>query len=85
MQTIRDRLIHMLRRSFGDAAGDAAAAGKCVLTENLDSLDRLEFVAEIENTFGIEIPPAVTVDMQTIEDIAKYVEIVTRDPAHGAH
>ena len=85
MQRIKDRLVTILRVGFGDTVGDAAAAGKDVLVDHLDSLDRLDFIAQVENTFDVALPNAVTVDMRTIDDVARYLETMRRAPVHGSH
>lgn len=39
-----------------------------------DSLDAVEIIMAIEDTFGIEIPDEDAEKFQTVEDLVKYVE-----------
>ena len=39
-----------------------------------DSLDAVEIIMAIEDTFGIEIPDKDAEKFQTVEDLVKYVE-----------
>jgi acyl carrier protein len=39
-----------------------------------DSLDLVEIIMEIENTFGIEIPDEDILGLKTISDVVSYIE-----------
>lgn len=39
-----------------------------------DSLDAVEIIMAIEDTFGIEIPDEDAEKLQTVEDLVKYVD-----------
>ncbi len=39
-----------------------------------DSLDTIQLVMELEGKFNLEIPDADTEDMDTVDDVVKYIE-----------
>lgn len=85
MQRIRDRIVSMVREGWGDEMADKAAAGEPILVDKLDSLERLDFIAGVENIFDVCIPDVVTQDMKTVDDIAGYVGKITAGATHGSH
>ena len=85
MQGLRDRMVSQIRKSHGETIARRAADGEPVLTECMDSLERMDFIVGVENFVDICIPDAVTMDMKTIDDVAKYIDTMTSGPAHGAH
>ncbi len=58
---------------------DIAAEGiddYALLAEELgaDSLDLVEIIIDIEDSFGVEIPDEVVMEMKCVADIAAYLE-----------
>lgn len=43
---------------------------------NADSLDAVEIIMEIEDSFDIEVPDAIAEKIETIEDILDYLDEV---------
>lgn len=39
-----------------------------------DSLDVVEFIMELEDQFGIEVPDEDAEKLRTVEDVVKYIE-----------
>lgn len=98
MENIRDKLIGMLGDDFGDSIEEKAKADPAAqlffnhdsgpgagVTDYLDSLDRVEFVMEIEEVFDISIPDEISSGFKSIDDIAAYVDTMTRGALHGGH
>ena len=44
------------------------------LSCHIDSMDRVEMCVDIEQCYGIEIPPADMEQWDTFDDVVKYVE-----------
>ena len=68
--TIKDIIIDQLQVEESDVNMDTN------LMKDLpaDSLDAVEIIMAIEDTFGIEIPDEDAEKFQTVEDLVKYVE-----------
>ena len=94
MQEVKDRLVKMLVEQTGveyDVLvekhgeeifvdhGNGWAAG------SLDSLDKVEFVMSVEEEFNVEIPDALLPGFKSIDDVARYVDTMTRGAACGEH
>lgn len=96
MEDIKMQLIAMLGEGFGPSIAEKAEDdGDLAIFFNhdegaggedyLDSLDRTEFVMAIEDHYKIEIPDELAAKFKTINDVATYVDTVTRGALHGAH
>lgn len=93
MQEIKDRLLTIMREQFGDSITDSAAEGEDVFVDHgrgwadgsLDSLDKVEFIMAVEDDFSIEIPDYQVTGFKTLDDVATFIDALTRGPVHGAH
>lgn len=65
------------KRSARSAAGQSHAGA----SEELDSLDKVEFIMAVEEEFGVEIPDEMVTHLHSINDVAGHVDslIATRD------
>jgi acyl carrier protein len=45
-------------------------------TDYLDSLDRAEFVMELEEEFGIDLPDSIAVHLTSLQDIADHLDVL---------
>ena len=68
--TIKDIIIDQLQVEESDVNMDT----NLMKDLSADSLDAVEIIMAIEDTFGIEIPDEDAEKFQTVEDVVKYVE-----------
>ena len=68
--TINDIIIDQLQVEESDVNMDT----NLMKDLSADSLDAVEIIMAIEDTFGIEIPDEDAEKFQTVEDLVKYVE-----------
>ncbi|MGN0713632.1 MAG: acyl carrier protein [Anaerovoracaceae bacterium] len=68
--TIKDIIIDQLQVDEADVNMDT----NLMKDLSADSLDAVEIIMAIEDTFGIEIPDEDAEKFQTVEDLVKYVE-----------
>lgn len=68
--TIKDIIIDQLQVDESDVNMDT----NLMKDLSADSLDAVEIIMAIEDTFGIEIPDEDAEKFQTVEDLVKYVE-----------
>ena len=68
--TIKDIIIDQLQVEESDVNMDT----NLMKDLSADSLDAVEIIMAIEDTFGIEIPDEDAEQFQTVEDLVKYVE-----------
>lgn len=68
--TIKDIIIDQLQVDEADVNMDT----NLMKDLSADSLDAVEIIMAIEDTFGIEIPDEDAEKVQTVEDLVKYVE-----------
>ncbi|MDY3240056.1 MAG: acyl carrier protein [Anaerovoracaceae bacterium] len=68
--TIKDIIIDQLQVEESDVNMDT----NLMKDLSADSLDAVEIIMAIEDTFGIEIPDEDAEKFQTVEDLVKYVE-----------
>ncbi|MBR4411328.1 MAG: acyl carrier protein [Firmicutes bacterium] len=67
---IKDIIIEQLQVEEADVNMDT----NLMKDLSADSLDAVEIIMAIEDTFGIEIPDEDAEKFQTVEDLVKYVE-----------
>ncbi|MBQ8563289.1 MAG: acyl carrier protein [Firmicutes bacterium] len=67
---IKDIIIEQLQVEESDVNMDT----NLMKDLSADSLDAVEIIMAIEDTFGIEIPDEDAEKFQTVEDLVKYVE-----------
>ena len=67
---IKDIIIEQLQVDESDVNMDT----NLMKDLSADSLDAVEIIMAIEDTFGIEIPDEDAEKFQTVEDLVKYVE-----------
>ena len=68
--TIKDIIIDQLQVEESDVNMDT----NLMKDLSADSLDAVEIIMAIEDTFGIEIPDEDAEKFQAVEDLVKYVE-----------
>ena len=70
LDKIKDIIIEQLQVEESDVNMDT----NLMKDLSADSLDAVEIIMAIEDTFGIEIPDEDAEKFQTVEDLVKYVE-----------
>lgn len=74
MKAIEEKLSHILVDEFQVSSALISPKADFDLDLDLDSLDYMEYVMRIEQTFSIQIPDKVAVHIKTVEQMALLVE-----------
>ena len=75
-ETIESRMKQVIVNSLGVEEGVVKPEAKFIEDLGADSLDIVELVMVIEETFGIEIPDEDAENIRSVEDAVKYVKNV---------
>lgn len=73
-ETIESRMKQVIVNSLGVEEGAVKPEAKFIEDLGADSLDIVELVMVIEETFGIEIPDEDAENIRSVEDAIKYVK-----------
>ena len=74
MNSVIEKIIEGLSNALELENVELSARTRFRQLEEWDSLNQLSFLVEIEEKFGKTIPRDVFEKMETVEDIAKYLE-----------
>ena len=74
MPGIEDKVKQIIVDQLGVDAGDVTATSSFVDDLGADSLDRVELIMALEETFGIEIPDEDAEKIQTVKDAITYIQ-----------
>ncbi len=74
MPGVEDRVKHIIVDQLGVDAAEVTAASSFVDDLGADSLDRVELIMALEETFGIEIPDADAEKITTVQDAVDYIQ-----------
>lgn len=73
-KTIADRIKDIIVEQLGVNADQIKPEAKFIEDLGADSLDIVELVMGLEEEFGIEIPDEEAEKLQTVGDVAKFIE-----------
>jgi acyl carrier protein len=74
MPAVEDRVKQIIVDQLGVDSGDVTAASSFVDDLGADSLDRVELIMALEETFGIEIPDEEAEKITTVQDAVDYIQ-----------
>jgi acyl carrier protein len=74
MPGVEDRVKHIIVDQLGVDAAEVTAASSFVDDLGADSLDRVELIMALEETFGVEIPDADAEKITTVQDAVDYIQ-----------
>jgi acyl carrier protein len=74
MPGVEDRVKQLIVDQLGVEPADITAASSFVDDLGADSLDRVELVMALEETFGIEIPDEAAEKISTVQDAVDYIQ-----------
>jgi acyl carrier protein len=74
MPAVEDRVKQIIVDQLGVDSGDVTAASSFVDDLGADSLDRVELIMALEETFGIEIPDEDAEKIATVQDAVDYIQ-----------
>ena len=73
-QEIQDKVIEIVCKQLGVAKEKVTIATSFVNDLGADSLDTVELVMDLEDSFGMSIPDEEAEKIQTVSDAVKYIE-----------
>lgn len=73
MPEVLDQLKVVFANTFGDELLEEVGSDNPFLGTDLDSLDRLEFVHEVEEHFNITLFDSETVELETLRQLAEFI------------
>ena len=73
-KTIADRIKEIIVEQLGVNADQIKPEAKFIEDLGADSLDIVELVMALEEEFGTEIPDEEAEKLQTVGDVAKFIE-----------
>ena len=73
MTTTIDRLLALAGQSFGKDAATLSASDDFFEALGIDSLQAMDLLTELEDTFGVEIPDYELADVRTFEGLAEII------------
>ena len=74
MPGVEDKVKQIIVDQLGVDAADVTAASSFVDDLGADSLDRVELIMALEETFGIEIPDEDAEKISTVQDAVDYIQ-----------
>jgi len=74
MPGIEDRVKQIIVDQLGVDAGDVTPASSFVDDLGADSLDRVELIMALEETFGMEIPDEDAEKIVTVQNAVDYIQ-----------
>ena len=72
--SIEQRVVDIIVEQLGVYADQVAPEAKFIEDLSADSLDTVELVMALEETFGQEIPDEEAEKLQSVGDVIKYIE-----------
>ena len=73
-KSIADRIKDIIVEQLGVSADQINPGAKFIEDLGADSLDIVELIMALEEEFGTEIPDEEAEKLQTVGDVAKYIE-----------
>ena len=74
MPGVEDRVKQIIVDQLGVEPADVTPASAFVDDLGADSLDRVELIMALEETFGIEIPDEAAEKISTVQDAVDYIQ-----------
>jgi acyl carrier protein len=74
MPGVEDKVKQIIVDQLGVDAGDVTATSSFVDVLGADSLDRVELIMALEETFGIEIPDEDAEKIVTVQNAVDYIQ-----------
>jgi acyl carrier protein len=74
MPVVEDKVKQIIVDQLGVDAADVSAASSFVDDLGADSLDRVELIMALEETFGVEIPDEDAEKIVTVQDAVDYIQ-----------
>jgi acyl carrier protein len=74
MPGVEDRVKQIIVDQLGVDAADVTPASSFVDDLGADSLDRVELIMALEETFGMEIPDEDAEKISTVQDAVDYIQ-----------
>jgi acyl carrier protein len=74
MPAVEERVKQIIVDQLGVDAADVTPASSFVDDLGADSLDRVELIMALEETFGIEIPDEDAEKIATVQDVVDYIQ-----------
>jgi len=74
MPAVEDKVKQIIVDQLGVDSGDVTPASSFVDDLGADSLDRVELIMALEETFGIEIPDEDAEKISTVQDAVDYIQ-----------
>jgi acyl carrier protein len=74
MPGVEDKVKQIIVDQLGVEAGDVTPASSFVDDLGADSLDRVELIMALEETFGIEIPDEDAEKIATVQNAVDYIQ-----------
>ncbi len=71
---VLDELKKIISEKLGVDEADLSADTNLSDDIHADSLDKIEFIMQVEETYGITIDDEVALNFRTIGDVANYIE-----------
>ena len=74
MPGVEDKVKQIIVDQLGVDSGDVTPASSFVDDLGADSLDRVELIMALEETFGMEIPDEDAEKISTVQDTVDYIQ-----------
>ena len=74
MPAVEDKVKQIIVDQLGVDSGDVTASSSFVDDLGADSLDRVELIMALEETFGIEIPDEEAEKIVTVQNAVDYIQ-----------
>lgn len=74
MPAVEEKVKQIIVDQLGVEASDVTAGASFVDDLGADSLDRVELVMALEETFGVEIPDEDAEKISTVQDAVDYIQ-----------
>ncbi|MCU0329003.1 MAG: acyl carrier protein [Chitinophagales bacterium] len=73
MSTIAEQVKEIIAKRVGKEVASITDEASFQKDLQLDSLDRVELIMELEDTFGMEVPEEEADKLQTVADVISYI------------